>query len=69
MVVAGTTVIVPLTVAGLADEHGHGYKSLRTPMTTMIVAITTIASTNAARCGVGITTAATTCPPGVRQEG
>jgi hypothetical protein len=33
-------------------------------MTTMIVAITTIASTNAARCGVGITTAATTCPRG-----
>ena len=30
MVVAGTTVIVALTGAGLADEHGHGYKSIRT---------------------------------------
>ena len=31
MVVAGTTVIVPLTVAGLADEHGHGYKKHQDP--------------------------------------
>jgi hypothetical protein len=64
MVVAGTTVIVPLTVAGLADEHGHGYKRHQDPDDDDDRGDHYHREHERGEMRVGITTAATTCPRG-----
>ena len=64
MVVAGTTVIVPLTVAGLADEHGHGYKKHQDPDDDDDRGDHYHREHERGEMRVGITTAATTCPRG-----